>query len=403
MHSSILDCGRFETACKNQEILPIEMEMDGSSLPEVLKNRKVLILQKMGNIGGAEKNLENWIEFFVEKYQFNVSVLGPGEGAFFDWIRKKGFSFFQTQIPDWRKGKNLFLRYIAQKNMLRFIKNEKFDFIFVNDFFYAPYGIYLSRHKKIPIVVHVQSDIEKKRVAQYQLQCTDALILTTHSTFNNVKSIFKDGERTKIRIIPPGVIEKKRNDLDRLSVQKKNFVFGVAANILPHKGIQFFLELLKEIRTQEGWEIHWVGGDVQNLLGGLRDKIEAMNLQDKVFFHGFLDDMSTFYSSINCLIHPAQFEPFGIVMIEAMSYGIPVISTKTAGGIEILGDVDGGRWLVPLDGHREMAEMMLDFIRNPEISFKASPSFFEKYTRNYRREISMEKMEECFSEVLLGA
>ena len=375
--------------------------MDASVILNTLKNRKILVLQKMGHIGGAEKNLESWIDDFIKKYQFNVSFLGPGEGPFFDLMNDRGFPCFKSQIPDWRKGKNLFLRYIVQRNMLKILKKERFDLIFVNDFFYAPYGVYLSRHKKIPLIVHVQSDIEKKRVYQYQLHSLEALIVTTHSTFDKVEAFFQEKERAKLHLIQYGVVEKKQNILSQKLVPRKKIIFGIAANILPHKGIQFFLNLLNELKDQGGWEIHWVGGDVQNLLDGLRQKINEMQLQDRVFFHGFVEDMSSFYSSINCLLHPAQYEPFGIVMIEAMSYGIPVISTQTAGGVEILGDVDGGRWLVPLNGHKEMAKIMMEMIINPERCFLVSLPFFEKYRNNYRKEISMKKMEECFCEVLL--
>lgn len=385
----------LETYSKNR------VKMDASVISNTLKNRKILVLQKMGHIGGAEKNLESWLDEFIEKYQFNVSILGPGEGPFFDRMNDRGFHCFKTQLPDWRKGKNLFSRYVAQRNMLKILKKERFDLIFVNDFFYAPYGVYLSRHKKTPLIVHVQSDIEKKRVNQYQLHSLDALIVTTHSTFDKVEPFFKEKERAKLKIIPPGVSEKKQNLLSQKPVPRGKIVFGIAANILPHKGIQFFLNLLNELKDQGGWEIHWVGRDVQNLLDGLRQKINEMQLQDRVFFHGFVEDMSSFYSSIDCLIHPSQFEPFGMVMVEAMSYGIPVISTQTAGGVEILGDVDGGRWLVPLNGHKEMANIMMEMIINPERCLQVSLPFFEKYSSNYRKEISMKKMEECFCEVLL--
>ncbi|MHB1926970.1 MAG: glycosyltransferase family 4 protein [Leptospirillum sp.] len=362
---------------------------------EKLTNLRVLVIQKMGHIGGAEKNLERWINHFIEKYQFKVSICGPGDGVFFQRMDEKGIPCFKSALPDWRKGKNLIARYLAQMRITKILGEEKFDLIFVNDFFYAPYGVYLSRQRKIPIIVHIQSDCTPDRIKQYHMENLNALIVTTKSTFNKIKySVSREGA---LRLIQYGVDDKCVSTRKIPSSNKGNFVFGIAANILPHKGIDFFLKLVQELKEQDGWEIHWVGGDPQNRLKDLREKIQTMGLHERVFLHGFLEDMESFYSSIDCLIHPAEFEPFGLVLIEAMSYGLPVISTRTAGGVEILGNFDEGRWLVPLDGYKEMSKLMIKLIEKPELVSTASQLFFEKYTNNYRHSIAMEKMEECFT------
>ena len=178
----------------------------------------------------------------------------------------------------------------------------------------------------------------------------------------------------------------------------KRFTFGIVANVLPHKGTDFFVMLLKEIKRLglENFEIHWAGGDPQGIVDVLRGKILELNLEDCVFFDGFLQDMDSFYASTDCLIHLAQYEPFGIAMIEAMSYGIPVISTKTAGGIEILGDVEGGRWLVDLHDYTKLAILMKSLMENSEEYAKTSQSFYEKFIKNYTLEVAMKKMEDLF-------
>lgn len=119
--------------------------------------------------------------------------------------------------------------------------------------------------------------------------------------------------------------------------------------------------------------------------------MNSLNLQSKVFFDGFINNMDDFYESIDCLIHPAQYEPFGIAMIEAMSHGIPVISTKTSGGVEILGDVDDGRWLVDLDDFTGMLTRMSVLMKDHAVYQKVSLLVFDKFMKNYTVEISMKK------------
>lgn len=362
-----------------------------------LKNKNILIIQKMGTIGGAEKNLEKIMDYFSRRHHWNFLILGPGKGPFFDRIISDRFPWIGVKIPDWRKGINFLLRYFYVLKQMYLLKEHKLDLIYVNDFFYAPYGFYLSKMKKIPCIVHVQSDIEIKRVHQYSIDKIDGVIVTTRSTFERIKSFFDKSLNRKLFLVQYGTELKnilKKNKKNN----NKRFTFGIVANVLPHKGTDFFVMLLKEIKRLglENFEIHWAGGDPQGIVDVLRGKILELNLEDCVFFDGFLQDMDSFYASTDCLIHLAQYEPFGIAMIEAMSYGIPVISTKTAGGIEILGDVEGGRWLVDLQDYTKLAILMKSLMENSEEYEKTSQSFYEKFIKNYTLEVAMKKMEDLF-------
>jgi glycosyltransferase involved in cell wall biosynthesis len=356
----------------------------------------------MGDIGGAETNLERWIDYFRLKFGYEFVLLGPGDGVFFEKLAAKGVPCIKTEIPDWRKGKNFFYRYMVARKMRSILGKERFDFIFVNDFFYAPYGILLGKSMNIPVVVHIQSDSEPKRINQYKLNKANALITTTKSTLLRLTPFFKENSIVKLYLIPYGVKEKKEIDLRKSDFSKKKTVFGIAANILPHKGINMFFNILKELKEQDGWEIHWAGYDTQNRRSELEQEIIRMGLAHRVFFLGFLEEMSDFYTSIDCLIHLAEFEPFGIVLIEAMSYRLPVIATRTAGGEEVLGDIENGSLLVPINDAGSMAEKMMDLVNKKINIDNISHLLKNKFNTEYSDEISMKKMKKCFDDVLLS-
>lgn len=372
-----------------------------NDLKFLLENKNILIIQKMGSIGGAEKNLEKILDFFSKKYHINFFILGPCNGPFFDRLSQKNISFVRSKLPDWRKGKNFISRYLYMLKHFLLLKEKTFDLIYVNDFFYAPYGLSVSGFKKVPCIVHVQSDIEEKRISQYKLDEVDGVIVTTLSTFERVNKFFSRSNENKLFLVQYGS-DINANSHFLIENKKRVFTFGVAANILPHKGIQFFLSLIKSIKDVglKNFEIHWVGGDPHSLANDLHNEVSSLNLQDKVFFDGFVDNMDDFYNSIDCLIHPAQYEPFGIVMIEAMSHGIPVISTKTSGGIEILGDIDGGQWLVDLNDFDGMLTRMRILMEDQRVYKKISQLVFDKFMKNYTIEISMKKMESIFIKAL---
>lgn len=366
-----------------------------------LKYKKILVLQNSGVIGGAEKNLERWIDYFYEKYNISVYMCGPGKGTFFDEMASKGIRIIRTNLPEWRKGKNFIYRYLVRSRITTtLLREEPFDLIFSNDFFYAPYAVYFGKKLNIPVVVHIQSDCEPKRIHQYSLDRVEGVIITTKSSYKKINPYFKPDVLTRI---PYGVeIPPKISTFDRqFRKNPKNFVFGVAANLLPHKGIDFVFKLASSLIATQGWEIHWVGGDPQGLGEKFNSKVKQLGLEDRLFYHGFYKDMDIYYKSIDCLIHPAQYEPFGIVLIEAMSHGLPVISTCTKGGFEVIGDIDEGNWIVGLDGWAQMAELMKEVMNSRENIRRFGQKFEEKYQKEFLFSQSMEKLEILFSNIFL--
>ena len=67
-------------------------------------------------------------------------------------------------------------------------------------------------------------------------------------------------------------------------------------------------------------------------------RVSAMGMQDRFHFTGFLrgEDLDRVFSITDLCIMPSVSEPFGIVPIEAMRFGLPVIVSKQSGVSEIL-------------------------------------------------------------------
>ena len=95
----------------------------------LLEDKKILVIQKMGSIGGAEKNLEKIIDSFSEKYHVVFFILGPCIGPFFDKLSHKNVSFIRSNLPDWRKGKNFISRYFYLLRHFLLLREKTFDLI----------------------------------------------------------------------------------------------------------------------------------------------------------------------------------------------------------------------------------------------------------------------------------
>lgn len=127
----------------------------------------------------------------------------------------------------------------------------------------------------------------------------------------------------------------------------KYWVIGVIANLTEKKNVSLALLAFKELRDQiidNGLGLDQVQmaifGD-----GPLKSQLEKLafeiGVSEYVRFHGFVEDRLLIYSQIDLLWSPSNVEPFGLVMIEAMAFGRPVIATQTHGSMTIKKHIDG--------------------------------------------------------------
>lgn len=356
----------------------------------------ILAIQKMGAIGGAEKNLERILTHFRDRWNARATIFGPGIGPSFQALERSGFALVRGDLPDWRKAKNFLSRHIARNRMRSKLSRKTFDLVFVNDFFYAPYGVFLGRHLKAPVVVLVQSDCAPRRVRQYSLHRADAVVVPASSTFERLAPYLPSDRLFRIRngVAKPGTSRGFLRD------PVGPVRFGVAANILPHKGIDVMLDVCERLKDVPGWTLSWAGSDPQSRLPTIRSRLKASGLGERVRFLGFLEDMDAFYESVDCLIHPAQDEPFGLVLIEAMSRGIPVVSTRTTGGLEILGATDGGAWLVDVNDRDALSLKIWNLINDRSAVFGDRGKWMKIFEETYDFQNIAREWERLFETIL---
>ena len=97
----------------------------------------------------------------------------------------------------------------------------------------------------------------------------------------------------------------------------------------------------------------------------LTRRCEELGLKEAVVFTGFRRDVADFMQAADLVVIPSMAEPFGLVVIETMMAGTPVIAANAGGIPEIL---EGGQWGTPMDSREgnEWAAAVLAFFAQPE-------------------------------------
>ena len=70
----------------------------------------------------------------------------------------------------------------------------------------------------------------------------------------------------------------------------------------------------------------------------LQAQVESLNLKDRVEFSGWIGDAQAFLSQLDLFVVSSRYESFGLVLVEAMAAGVPVVSADIDGPRTILGD-----------------------------------------------------------------
>ncbi|MDE0180600.1 MAG: glycosyltransferase family 4 protein [Caldilineaceae bacterium] len=125
-------------------------------------------------------------------------------------------------------------------------------------------------------------------------------------------------------------------------------------NLIPRKGLHHLLAALSRLPPSD-WQLNVVGDDTVDwgYSAGLRRQIAAGGLEDNICLRGRVSDreLAQEYRAAHVLAVPSSYEGFGIVYLEGMAYGLPVLAgVQGAGGELVRPDVNG--FLVePGDAH----------------------------------------------------
>ena len=103
-----------------------------------------------------------------------------------------------------------------------------------------------------------------------------------------------------------------------------------------HKGFDLLIDAFHLFaRHDDEWTLHIVGEGPEEPL--YRQKISDYGLQGRVFLHPFTHDIQQYYSEAQVYVLSSRWEGFGLVIVEAMAHGLPVVSSNLPTSHEIMG------------------------------------------------------------------
>ena len=153
----------------------------------------------------------------------------------------------------------------------------------------------------------------------------------------------------RIRIIPNGVDLKEFAGLPPRRPNGDTTELLFVGRCYPRqKGLEYLVKALPFLRSRESIRLTIVGED----WGGvpmLRSLATALGVERQIVFKGALprDEVIQAYASADIFVLPSLFEPFGIVLLEAMAAGLPVVASSVGGIVDVVADGKTGLLIPP--------------------------------------------------------
>lgn len=213
----------------------------------------------------------------------------------------------------------------------------------------GPLGYILGKLFRIPNVLSLHGgdiyDPSKKlsphksiifsRVVKFILNQADCIVAQSNNTRDNAINYYNP--RKDVRIIPlafhPPVINKISRD--KLGLDKGSFYFITIGRLIKRKSIDTMIQALSEIKDKK-LKLLIVGDGPE--MEHLTSLSESLKLGDRIKFSGYVTD-SDKYSYLACsdvFISTSLHEGFGIVFMEAMFTGLPIVCTNHGGQVDFL-------------------------------------------------------------------
>ncbi len=195
--------------------------------------------------------------------------------------------------------------------------------------------------------------------------------------------------------LSPTVMDELR---ERLGIPPGAKVVGIVGQISPHKGHEDFVDAAASLSMRYPKIIFLVVGKESgdgSFLRKLESKINQKGLEEKFFFTGFLENVSSAMGLMDVLAAPSWEEPFGLVILEAMVTGVPVVATDIGGPREILENGISGILVSPR-APRELAEAIASILERPDLSARLSRNGRERVEKHYNLDLQVRRTADVF-------
>jgi 1,2-diacylglycerol 3-alpha-glucosyltransferase len=300
----------------------------------------------------------------LQKRGHTITLLAP------DYGNAPNESFEVIRIPSrpvYRDPEDRLMSYRRIKQLEPILKQRGVDLIHLHTPFVAHYaGLWLARRFGIKTVETYHTFFEEyldkyipwlpsfllrfiaRRFSRHQCNAVDSLVVPSGPMLDVLR---KYGVATSIHVIPTGIRPEQFQHGDgarfraRLGIPARQPLLLYVGRVALEKNIRFLIEVVARVKAGIPNILFLITGEGP-AERTLARHVQTLGLSDNVRFTGYLDRNSQLqdcYRAADLFLFASRTETQGLVLLESMAAGTPVVSTAVMGTKEVLSDGEGCR------------------------------------------------------------
>jgi glycosyltransferase involved in cell wall biosynthesis len=348
--------------------------------------RRALYIQPNNEIGGSDIALLRLISA-LDRTRYTPVVALPGEGPLSELLMEAGAELRFVPMRQLRTtpSPSYQARYLAGfvptvARLRRTIREDRIAFVHTNSL-YSLYGAWAAKLTGLKHVWHVREippavPVARAAYARMVSGLSEIVVAVSRAC---VSGLFGSAPLHKVMVLDEGLdLSRWHGDVSGarvradLGLPADAPVVGFIARLDPWKGLDVFLRMARIVTLSAPDTRFLVIGDAPPGFERHREEMRALadrlGLGARVQFVGWryrFDAIPEVMAALTLLCHtPIQPEPFGLVVIEAMAVGCPVVAPQAGGPAEIIADGETGL-LAPMGDAGAFAERVLQLLTDP--------------------------------------
>lgn len=275
------------------------------------------------------------------------------------------------------------------------------------DYWLAFFVKLLYGNIKVVFTRHLLFPLKNNIIHKMMYQKSDAVIAVSKAVEKVITtSGFVDSDRLKT-IYNGIVVENFANAPQgclrhELGFDVTTSIIGIIGQISPHKGQDVFLRSISSImQNNPNSKFVIVGDDFRqgDYIQELKNVAIQLGIAEHVFFLGPRKDIPQIMKDLDVFVLASRNESFGLVAVEAMAAGVPVVATA-AGGVSEIVEHEKSGFLISIDDDNMLAEAVCKVLKNPSLAKKHSENAMLRVRSLFSIESMTEQTVEIYHEVL---
>lgn len=331
---------------------------------------KILFIISNLNLGGAEillLNICRGLYASSDKFEIKIFTFFSGDALKSDF-EKIGIPIKSLELSKYRSVKSLLNKNIQLFKFIREFNPHIVHTQLLGTDRYGQITAYLAGIKNRICTVH---NIENEETFEYKITRFVTSVLATRIIFVSKCAMdhycsIKSYPLKKSIVIYNSPGFRENNFSPRVFDLNKKLIKLVSIGRLhPQKGHIYLIKAMKFLETSNySFELAIYGADFESNQKFLESEIEKSGLKH-IFFKGISKDVVNILKSADIYISSSLFEAAPLVILEAMTAGIPIIATDISPHREILGEIPEYNSFVSAKNSTAISESIIKMVSNP--------------------------------------